>query len=409
MTRTLAVRAAARFCAVLTIALTTGLLPQPAGAQTDDTNGQSAGAQLGPLSVKPSVGWQTEYNDNVFRSALRPVSDIVSTFGGKADVRGQMRRLMMTASGSADWVHYATLASERGANVNSALRLDLLFNRLVPYVTTAYDNTRVRVNPEIDLRPRIEQSSVGAGAVLHVGGKTSLDFSARRYTMSFDKTNVNGVSLRRALDRSSDYFGMVLMQEVTPLTRILVSAEQQRERYDEAVFRGSDNTRFLAGFESGGRIRGRARAGLRINKPRDPALPESHGFLIGVGTTMTLADRLQIGIDADRDLAPSYRPDIAYYESYSYGASVSYAIRRSVRVLAQAGQRIADYRSGTGEALSLELAGVEHETRYGTGVSYLLGNSLSIDFSGSYTERSSPADLRQFDGLSFTAGVSHAF
>jgi hypothetical protein len=345
----------------------------------------------------------------VFRDPVAPISDIVSTFSARTSFRGQMRRVALSGSGTGDWVHYASLQSERGGNLGTTIKADFLFNRLVPYLTASYDNTRVRVNPEIDLRPRIEQSSVGVGGILHVGGKTSLDFSARRGTVAFDKTNVNGVSLRRALDRSSDQFALALVQAVTPLTRIIVSAEQQQDRFTEAPFRGADNLRVMAGFESGGRIRGRVRAGMRVNRPHDAGLPESRGFLVGVGTTLTVRDRLQVGIDADRDLAPSYRPDIAYYESYSYGTSVSYAIRQSLRVHAQAAQRLADYRNGTGDAAVLELAGVEHETRYGTGVSYLLGQSMSVDFSGSYTERTSPAELRQFDGMSFRAGISHGF
>ena len=115
------------------------------------------------------------------------------------------------------------------------------------------------------------------------------------------------------------------VQAVTPLTRIIVSAEQQQDRFTDAPFRGADNLRVMAGFESGGRLSGRVRAGMRVNRPHDARLPESRGFLVGVGTTLTVRDRLQIGIDANRDLAPSYRTDIAYYESFSYSGSISYA------------------------------------------------------------------------------------
>jgi hypothetical protein len=389
-------------------ALVLALTPGYAGAQQEEFE-NGGPIHVGPIGLTPKIGWQTAYEDNVFRSPTSPISDLVSTFSAQSDIRGRMRRVGLTGSGSADWVHYASLESERGANVGTGIKLELLFNRVKPYVSASYNNSRQRLNPEVDVRPRVERATLAMGGVFRVGGKTSFDFSARRARIAYDKTATDGVILRDALDSASDHLALSLLQEVTPLTRIAMTAEMRREEFDHAAIRGADQIRFLAGFESTGRIRGHARAGVRLHKPQDPALVESRGFLVSVGTNATFKDRLQIGIDADRDLAPSYRPDIAYYESYGLAGSLNYAIRRSVRLLVTAGRRIADYRSGSGTTVALTHAGVEHQTRFGTGVSYLFGKSMSLDLLGRYETRTSPDASRRFDGMGVSAGVSHAF
>ncbi|RPI57373.1 MAG: hypothetical protein EHM55_02115 [Acidobacteria bacterium] len=409
MNRSFVMRAGPGIFAVLTIAAVLALTPAPAAAQGDESDSETGTAPVRPLTVRPTIGWETGYDDNVFRRAEAPTSDFVSIFSSQAAVRGRMRRLALTGSGSADWVHYASIVSERGANIGSTVRLDFLFNRLVPYVSTNYGNSRTRVNSEIDVRPRIEQSAVTVGGVLHMGAKTSLDFSAQRASVSFDETVADGVLLREALDRKVDRMALSLLQQITPLTRISISAERSRDRFEGNTFRAADNLQVTAGFESGGRIRGRARAGVQIHKPVDPTLPESRAFILGVGTSMTLRDRAQIGIDADRSLVPSYRTDVAYYESYGFVGSFSYAVRQALRFRVMAGRRIFDYRQGSGDAVALALAGLETESTYGSGVSYRLGDSMTIDAFGTYVERVSPSAARGFDGMRLTAGISHAF
>ena len=70
----------------------------------------------------------------------RPVSDVVSTLTAGVDARTRARRIGITATGTADWVHYASLVTERGANVATTLRFDFLLNRFTPYVGGSYQN-----------------------------------------------------------------------------------------------------------------------------------------------------------------------------------------------------------------------------------------------------------------------------
>jgi len=366
--------------------------------------------QLGPLGVQPRVSWQTAYEDNIFRTDTQRVSDFVSTLSGRTDVRGRVRRIGVTASGSADWVHYARIITERGANFGSAVKLQLLFNRFVPWVSSSFDNTRQRINPEIDTRPRLEQSSVVGGTTLRIASKTAIDVSAGRATLAYDKSATDhGVNLGDALNRSSNHVGLSLIQDVTPLTRIMVSGEIRRDRFEVSTNRDAEMMRLTAGFESEGRIRGSARAGVRVHRSEDSRIAESRGFVISAATTADVMDRLQIGLHADRDLVPSFRPDVAYYESYGYGGTMTFALRRSWRVSALVGRQHADYSTGSaGSALASQM-GVDLETRYGTGINYRLGDSMSFDVSGMYFKRTSAVAVREFDGMSVRAGVSHAF
>jgi hypothetical protein len=410
MTRPITTCAATCILPVLTVAFVLALAPVQVAAQGDVPDA-SGGVHLGPLSLNPSVGWNTGYDDNVFRSAARPLSDIISTIGARAGVRGQLRRVGLTASGAADWVHYAKLSSQRGANVGAGLKLDFLFNWIAPYVSISYGNSRQRLNPEIDTRPRIGHSTVAVGGVFRLGsGKTSLDFSARRAKETYDRNaRVDGVSLGEALNRGTDDVALSLIREVTPLTRLNVTGEVFRDQFHVSSYRNANNVRVTAGFESDGRINGSARVGVRILKPHDPNQAEFRGLFVSLGTGATVLDRLQIGVNADRDVVPSYRPGVPYYALYGYGGSVTYAMFGSVRLSAQTNRRLGDYRALGGAASRADRASVDRETSYGSGISYLLGKSLSIDFSGTYTKRKSDLATRRFDNLSLTAGVSHAF
>ncbi len=97
------------------------------------------------------------------------------------------------------------------------------------------------------------------------------------------------------------------------------------------------------------------------------------------------------------------------YEFYSYGGTITSAVIRSLKVTAHVSRRIADYPAAFGELLLPNGLGTDRETRYGSGISYLLGQSLAIDVFGMYTNRTSTMASRQFDGVSLRAGVTHAF
>ena len=403
-------RVATNILRVLTVALGLALVPVPAVAQGADSNAD-AQIHLGPLDLRPVLSWRTTHEDNVFRSSEHRVSDLVSTLGATTDVRGQLRRVGLSASGAADWVHFSNLISERGANLGAALRLDFLFNRVVPYVSSSYRNSRQRVNPEIDIRPRIKQSVVAAGGVFHVGDKTAVDISAGRAIEGYARdATVDGVNLGTALNRASDHVTLSFLQEVTPLTRLTVAGEMQRDRFNVSQRRSADSILLTTGFESSGRINGSARAGVRILTPNDRSLPKFRAFFVSLGTSVTVLDRVRIGLDAERDLAPSYRQSVAYYESFNYRASLTYAMGASLRLSAEVGQRFADYRASAGAVtLAADQGGVDKETRYGSGISCQVGESVGIVFSGTYTERTSISVLRRFDGLSLSAGVNYAF
>jgi hypothetical protein len=404
MTSSFTARAIARVLPLVFAVAALG--PATVGAQTAE--GTAGAVHLGPVDLTPRIGWRAEYDDNVFRSSEK-ISDMVSRLGGSTEVRTRMRRLGITGNYSAQWVHYATLVSERGANLVSSTKVDFAFNRFIPYVSTAYDNSRDRIYTEIDTRPRTERLTLGFGGVVRLGGKTGVDISARRTNSSFDGTAVaDGVNLGTALNRSTESVSLSLIQDVTPLTHLTFGGEIQREIFDAASFRSADESRIGVGFQSDGRIKGSARAGLRLHRPHDPALPESRGIFVSVATTMMIAERLNIGIGAQSDLAPSYRPGIAYFDSSSFDFSLSYAVHRSLRLSGTAGMIRSDYTDAPFVAFDGRL-GVDTEMKYGSGISYLVGETMSIDFSGEYVKRTAPLVFRRFDGVVIRAGVSHAF
>jgi hypothetical protein len=394
---------------VLGVALVIALAPLAARAQDSDAD-TSGNVIAGPLGVTPRVTWQTELDDNFYRTNV-PISEVISTFGASTDARGRIRRIGLSVSGRADWVHFSKLVTERGANADAGLRLDFLFHRVVPYVTTSYRNTRERLNAEIDTRPRMQQTMFGAGSVVRLGGKTSLDFSATRARIAYGRSyEADGVILEDALNRVSDYATLKLLRHVTPLTHFHVTGEMFRHDFDMSLPRNSDNLRLMGGFESTGRVTGHARGGIRILRRRDQSVPESRGVYLSVGTSATVRDRVQIGVNAERDVAPSYRAGATYYDFYSYGGTITCAVVRSLRVSTAVNQRVAQYPTDSSNLdLPFNYLGTDRETRYGSAIRYQIGQSLAIDVAGTFITRSSTLASRQFDGRSIKVGVSHAF
>ena len=410
MTSPFTTRPAIRTLHVLTAALVLALTPARALAQAGDADAGGT-AQVGPVGLKPSIGVRTEYDSNVFRTVTEPMADVISIVGANTDAQARVRRIGLTVNGAADWVHYSRFDRERGANASGGLKVDFLFNRFTPYVSTSYTNSRQRLNHEIDIRARNQQSTVAIGGIVHLGGKTDIELSATRSRTDYaGETMIDGVNLGAALNRSSDQVTLSMHREVTTRTRLTLSGEVDRDQFGVSSYRDADNMRLTAGFESTGAIKGHARAGMQMLKPSEPGVPAARGPFLSVGTTATVRDRLQIGVDAERDMVPSYRPTIAYYESYNYGGSISYALRRSLRLSAQIARRYADYQSGIGLLPSAaDAAGIDVETSYGSGIRFLFGQSMSIDFAGTYTERTSPLLSRRFEGMNVRAGISHAF
>jgi hypothetical protein len=379
----------------------------PVAAQ-DGAAGVNAGA---PSAVSASLDWLTTYDANVYRRDEQRVPDVYSTLSGALAVRHQFRRVGVTASGSADWMHFRRLITERGANGAGSLRLDFALNRVSPYVSASYTNSRRRRNLEIDTRPRIEESTIEGGALIRIGGKTELDLSARRSMHTYDAHAIaDGVSLSQSLDQRADFVSVAVRQAVTPLTRFIVAADAGRDQFERSGARNADAVRLTGGFESEGRVDGRAVVGLHVLKPHDPGQREYRSLYLSLGTGVTLRDRLQMRVDAERSVAPSYRALTAYYERYSYGGLVTYAAGAALRVSASIGRRNTEYPVGDISAFStVDRVRSNQETRYGSEISYRLGTLMLVNVSGEYTERRSVETALRFHGLSFRAGVRHVF
>jgi hypothetical protein len=380
----------------------------PAGAAAQDGGG---GAQT-PASagVHSSITWHSTYEDNVYRSADNPTAAMATTLSATAGADGRLRRLGASANGSASWVHYDRLQTESGADLGGSLRVSGLFYRVQPYLAGSYLTSRRRQNAEIDTRPRRVNSTVAAGGIVQLGGKTTADLSAGRSFEAYERSaSFDGVNLASALNRGSDRFTLSVRQELTPLTRISVTGELRRDRFDVSSRRNGEFAYLTAGFQSDGFFHGDARVGLRILKPSDPALPESRGLFAAVGTSFSVRERLRVSLDAQRDVAPSYRPDSAYYQFYGIGGSLSYAIFRSLELSALVDRRFADYQFLEPVSRSLAHPDVEDALTYGGGVAYRLGDAVTMDLTGRYTKRLSQEASRRYHGLSMSAGIDYAF
>ena len=394
--------------------LTLVLSAWPGSATAQETDPPEKGVYIGPVALTPRAGWQGLYDDNVFRSSQNPISDFVSILTADSDIRLQVRRVAVSGSALAQWEHFTNLVEERGANLGSSIKVDFMLNKIAPYAAATYENTQARQYQEyqeFDSRPRSEQFDVTLGSAFRFSDRTSLIAAATHSNVAFDNTDFeDDVNLAAALDRTSNHYALTFRQGVTPLTYMTLGAELDREYFQTSTYRNGEETRFSAGFESDGFLKGYGRAGYRRLRPHDPSVPDYSGLFVSVGTNMTLRDRFQIGVNAKRGTEPSYREGVAYFDASGYSASLTYAMRPSISLRVGAGLYFADYTDGSAGLLPSALQyGVEKETRYDSGLRFDLGQSLSIDLTGAYAERMADIPERRFEGMTLRVGVMHAF
>ena len=227
-----------------------------------------------------------------------------------------MGRMRLLASNASSFVHYRKSREEPSANTTNAVRLEAALTRFKPFVSYGFTNVRDRPNQEIDARVRHQVAVAGAGTRIQLAPRTSIGVDLQRSSTRFeDDAQFLGTSLSRSLDRTSTIGTAAVRYELTPLTRLLVIADVQRDYFESNARQYTTilGMRPALEFAPTALLRGRAVVGYRKVDTNDARVSNFNGLVAAVDLGYVFRGRSRFGVRADRDVVYSFSEILSYY------------------------------------------------------------------------------------------------
>ena len=202
-------------------------------------------------------------------------------------------------------VLFSQLTSLRVVDNDHSGRVELIVNRVMPWVSGSLVTTRHRQNLEIDAIAKRRNDVLRAGADVRLTDKSSTGFYASRGHVEYQNESLfRGTDLARALNHTGSVEGLGFRYAVTPLTTFAVNVEQGRDRFAFLSERNSNSLLISPSveFKPLAIISGRAAIGFRNVTFRDGRQPEFKSSVASVDLQYTLRSRTQLTVGAQRDL-----------------------------------------------------------------------------------------------------------
>jgi hypothetical protein len=361
---------------------------------------------LAPAVTVSDLGLDT----NILATSDDPKSDMTGNFRMQIAPAGQVGPAAIRGTGGIALAYFQRYASQRSADADGSLRVDLRLNRFAFYAAGSALRIRDSFGPEIDLRVRRFETSVEGGGEVRATGKTSFAAGVSRSVVAFNASEVLfDSSLRQVLDRTVDTMSLVARNAVTPLTSLVAVVDLQHDRFPFFPLRDANATRLLAGFEfkPSALIAGKAHVGYQHFVSRDTRQPNVAGVVASVDLRYTFSDSLRFGVRVQRDLAHSYSLEERYFVSTDMRFSVTRRVNRAWDVTAMATRRQLDYRGALARAGVA--APVDHRFGYGGAVEHRLTKGTTIGVKGEYYRRESELRGRTYDRLRLVGSLAHRF
>lgn len=369
----------------------------------------------GPFYVDPALLLkELGVDTNVFNSTSDQKSDFTFTITPQADIAIPVaRRALFRFDLGADFVYFATYASERSIDPQGTGRVEFYAHRLTFFAEDAYLNTRQRPNYEIDLRSRHLDNTVKAGVDVGLTSKTSVTFAARSERVRFDgDDDFMGSNLSQTLDRNQEGFEVALRDRLTPLTTLGARFERLHEAFPGSPVRDNDSYRIMPGLEFKPRalIKGFAYVGYRHLDPISSLLADYSGPVAQLGLAYTLLGATTFGVTYDRDITFSFEQATPYFLDNSVGVFIRRAVGGKWDVMANAARHRYDYRAVTLDAADPLNERRDRTDNYGASIGYRLKRDTRIGVGASYYQRTSTlSTLPDYDGLRAGLTVTYGF
>ncbi len=373
------------------------VLPRQAAAQVG-----SGEVDLGPVALTPTLSISSfGVDNNVFNDPTQPRQDVTATVTPQVDFGVPLGRVRWTGTTLWNLRYYQQYRDQGGLSTSNQMKLEIVSARIAPYALGSFQKTYDRTALDVDARLHQTAYSVAAGALVRLTGKTSLDVSADQTGTSFDAADVvRDLSVRDQLNRAERRVTATGRYELTPLSTLTVTADQQWTHFQFSPERDSSGLRLMAGadLKPFALISGSVRVGLLRFSPTDPRQPGFVGPIASIDLGYTLLGATRFTAKIMRDLAYSVDDLETYYLQTGVAGSVIRQLNERWDVAVNAerqrlGARLISPDAAAADAPLIPLLGAQTVRQYGVSVGYRftrgvrLGlNAIAVTRSGIPTE-----------------------
>jgi hypothetical protein len=364
--------------------------PQPSQAPTDPLD--NATMRWGPLGLNPALVLHDIGRDNnVFNEPTNPKSDFTFTFTPKLEVLLRPGPVHLTYTTSTDYVYYETYSSERGTNFFSGLKADFDFGPFHPYVSTGHNNTRDRLNREIDARARHQDTNYGTGVRVELVEGVFATASARYSQTAFDPAaTFRGESLQTTMNQKTEGVDAGGGFALTPLTTFQVTVTREQTRFDFSPDRNSETWRVMptVSFSPLAILQGTAALGYRQFTGHSVEVPDYSGFVATVTLGATVAEHHHIETTFSRDLQYGYDATASEYLETGLQVSWAWQITSPLDLKLSGGRSRLHYRSPSVNASSSDDTAHNYSASVGWRLRQNFKVAINADWRGRDSERS---------------------
>ncbi|MFN8060144.1 MAG: outer membrane beta-barrel protein [Vicinamibacterales bacterium] len=380
----------------------------PLAGQTTPDPFDTARHRSGALAMNPELALvDLGVDTNVFYEVDAPRRDFTMTFRPAADIWLRAGHLRAAAHTQVALNYFQQFSSERSANTDNRLRLELRGPRLTPFGSVSFLSSRDRT-PEIDARVRRQERSGGAGVDVVVGPRLTARVETNRFVTRYaDSSVARGYAI--ALDRSEQLYRGALRYRATPLTTFVLQADRQANAFTFANERDATTVSVVPGieFDRAALISGRGFVGYRRFDFTDARLRDFRGLVASVDLGYTLRGQTRFGVTADRNVEYSFEIQQPYYVTSGAGVNLSQQFTERWSAQTQIQQRRLDYRRAL---LTVAVPPrTDHVTYVSAGLGFRPGLHSRFDLTVSYQRRSSERLDREYDGLRAGGGFLYEF
>jgi hypothetical protein len=367
---------------------------------------ESARFRFGPIRFTPGIEIRNVGVDtNIFNDAEDPKQDWVASFGPAVDYWLRGGRMRLSGRTGLQYDYFSEYTTQRAFGTENRARIEVLGNRVTPFIDGLYDNTRRRPSFEIDARARYRTDALTGGADVRVFSRTVLRFEAERGHVEYEQgQEFNGVDLGAALNRETTALRGSFRHALTPLTTFVVTGEERHDRFDISPERDADGFRILPGFDikPGALISGRAAVGFAAFRTLDADAPDFHG-VVAAAELNYAARASRVSLQLVRDPTYSYEVTEPYYIYTDLGLQLTQRVTTNWDLMARGARQWLAYRQFLSEGTTSD----RNDTgwRLGVGTGRWLGPTLRVGFDVDYLTRSSPIPSRTYDGWRAGANI----
>jgi hypothetical protein len=272
-------------------------------------DGEEFSLPLGPFRLVPRFRLGTlGLDSNVFYTATDRRADLTASGGPGADLVLPFAGLgRATVGGDLDYTFFWRTASQRRLAGGALAGVEWRGERLAGSAAEAFRRSYGRPSPEVD--ERLVQDEWATR--LEARFRTPARLAVRGAFEALDADVPEGSAFRGAplsvtLTHDTDRLLLGFAYALTPKTAALLEADDQNDRFPKDPTRDADSNRAYAGvrIESETRLAGRAVAGLRSFRPRDPARGASRAlFYASAELAYAVGPRTRLSAAFQRDLA----------------------------------------------------------------------------------------------------------